>query len=119
MLTGISLRLVSQHKIDLKTPLTDADRFPRADIDVYAVWHVRVEILKLRDDHQKTMKKTESALQDVLRTGATFDPLAGAVCKGRRGSRPRGKPGRGRRSGQRIASAYRPRLLAETQFMKT
>ncbi|KAJ3170638.1 putative 26S proteasome regulatory subunit [Geranomyces variabilis] len=71
--------VLASHKTDLTSPLTDSEGFPRADIDVYAVRHVRVEILKLRNDHQETMQKIESALQDVFRTGATLDPLAGLV----------------------------------------
>ncbi|KAJ3155726.1 putative 26S proteasome regulatory subunit [Geranomyces michiganensis] len=61
--------VLASHKTDLTSPLTDSDGFPRADIDVYTVRHVRVEILKLRNDHQEVMRKIESALQDVFRTG--------------------------------------------------
>ena len=49
----------------METPLTTADGFPRADIDVYAVRHARVRIIELRNDMTKLMDDIGKALEGV------------------------------------------------------
>lgn len=49
----------------LHTPLIDADGFPRADIDVYAVRGARVRIIELRNDLDAVMNKIAKALESI------------------------------------------------------
>jgi 26S proteasome non-ATPase regulatory subunit 9 len=49
----------------LDSPLTDRDGFPRADIDVWAVRHARVKIIRLRNDLSSLMDKMAVALEAV------------------------------------------------------
>jgi len=54
----------------METPLLDADGFPRADIDVWAVRHARVRIIELRNDLSAVMDRIMLGLQSV------YDPSA-------------------------------------------
>ena len=47
----------------LDSPLTDGDGFPRADIDVWAVRHARVKIIRLRNDLSSLVDKIAIALE--------------------------------------------------------
>ncbi|KAJ7044149.1 hypothetical protein C8F04DRAFT_1028081 [Mycena alexandri] len=47
------------------SPLVDADGFPRADIDIYAVRNARVRIIELRNDLGALMNNLAVALQSV------------------------------------------------------
>ena len=49
----------------LDSPLTDEDGFPRADIDVWAVRHARVGIIRLRNDLVSITDKIATALEHV------------------------------------------------------
>jgi 26S proteasome non-ATPase regulatory subunit 9 len=49
----------------LDSPLTDGDGFPRADIDVWAVRHARVRIIRFRNDLSSLMDKIATALERV------------------------------------------------------
>jgi len=49
----------------LDSPLTDGDGFPRADIDVWAVRHACVKIIRLRNDLSSLMDKIANALERV------------------------------------------------------
>ena len=55
----------------LESPLTDRDGFPRADIDVWAVRHARVRIIRLRNDLSSVMDKIARALEEVHATQST------------------------------------------------
>lgn len=57
----------------LMSPLVDAEGFPRADIDVWAVRHARVRILELRNDLYALRDTIATALQEV------FDPTASSA----------------------------------------
>ncbi|KAI0699298.1 hypothetical protein C8T65DRAFT_659838 [Cerioporus squamosus] len=59
------LEILQSHSVTMDTPLVDAEGFPRADIDIWAVRHARVRIIELRNDHQALMDKIMVALQDV------------------------------------------------------
>ncbi|KAJ7672730.1 hypothetical protein B0H17DRAFT_947553 [Mycena rosella] len=52
----------------LDSPLIDADGFPRADIDIYAVRNARIRIIELRNDLAAVNNNLAIALQ------AVFDP---------------------------------------------
>ncbi|KAL6304349.1 hypothetical protein BKA93DRAFT_825807 [Sparassis latifolia] len=54
----------------LNSPLVDAEGFPRADIDVWAVRHARVRIIELRNDLDALRDTIMLALQDV------YDPAS-------------------------------------------
>ncbi|KAF9651556.1 hypothetical protein BDM02DRAFT_3090907 [Thelephora ganbajun] len=49
----------------LDSPLTDGDGFPRADIDIWAVRHARVRIIRLRNDLSSLVDKIAMALERV------------------------------------------------------
>ena len=49
----------------LDSPLTDEDGFPCADIDVWAVRHARVKIIRLRNDLTSLVDKIATALECV------------------------------------------------------
>ena len=49
----------------LSSPLTDGEGFPRPDIDVWAVRHARVKIIRLRNDLSSSMDKIAIALEDL------------------------------------------------------
>lgn len=49
----------------LDSPLTDVEGFPRADIDVWAVRHARVKIIRLRNDLSSLMDKIAIALEHL------------------------------------------------------
>jgi len=49
----------------LDSPLTDGDGFPRADIDVWAVRHARVRVIRLRNDLSSLLDKIGTALEHI------------------------------------------------------
>ncbi|KAG6820723.1 hypothetical protein H0H93_012776 [Arthromyces matolae] len=49
----------------MQTPLVDADGFPRADIDVYAVRSARVRIIELRNDLAAVTDQIAKALETI------------------------------------------------------
>lgn len=53
--------LQNQFKTDMDTPLT-IDGFPRSDIDVVSVRLIRVEIIRLRNDHKYLLSLIETSL---------------------------------------------------------
>ncbi|TFK88204.1 hypothetical protein K466DRAFT_521260 [Polyporus arcularius HHB13444] len=59
------LEILQSHSVTMDTPLVDAEGFPRADIDIWAVRHARVRIIELRNDLKALMDKIMVALQDV------------------------------------------------------
>ncbi|KAK3776951.1 hypothetical protein RRG08_042310 [Elysia crispata] len=57
--------LESQKGVGLKEPLTDAEGYPRADIDVYSCRHARHQISCLQNDHVAIMKDIEEELTNI------------------------------------------------------
>jgi len=57
--------LASNAGSTLDSPLVDADGFPRADIDIYAVRNARVRIIELRNDLGAVTNNLAVALQSV------------------------------------------------------
>jgi 26S proteasome non-ATPase regulatory subunit 9 len=49
----------------LHSPLTDADGFPRGDIDIYAVRNARIRIIELRNDLTAVTNALALALQSI------------------------------------------------------
>ncbi|KAI0822225.1 hypothetical protein BC628DRAFT_1327516 [Trametes gibbosa] len=62
--------VLQSHGVTMDTPLVDAEGFPRADIDIWAVRHARVRVIELRNDHKALMDRIMVALQQV------YDPAA-------------------------------------------
>jgi 26S proteasome regulatory subunit N4 len=59
--------------VDGRSPLVDADGFPRADIDIWAVRHARVRALELRNDLTALTNEIAAALS------AVYDPTTRAM----------------------------------------
>ena len=57
--------ILQSNGVNMDTPLIDPDGFPRADIDIWAVRHVRVKIIELRNDRNALMNDIGLALQNV------------------------------------------------------
>jgi 26S proteasome regulatory subunit N4 len=57
--------LASQSGTTMSSPLVDAEGFPRADIDIYAVRGARVRIIQLRNDLTAVVDALALALQGV------------------------------------------------------
>ncbi|XP_060825886.1 26S proteasome non-ATPase regulatory subunit 9 [Bombus pascuorum] len=51
--------------VGMDDPLVDCEGYPRNDIDVYQVRHVRHKIICLRNDHKTLMKKIEEGLHEL------------------------------------------------------
>ena len=49
----------------MSTPLVDAEGFPRADIDIWAVRHARVRVIELQNYISAIVERIKGALQDV------------------------------------------------------
>ncbi|KAF8645259.1 hypothetical protein AX16_008084 [Volvariella volvacea WC 439] len=57
--------ILTANSADMQTPLVDAEGFPRADLDIYAIRKARVRIIELRNDLNATMEAIGKALQGV------------------------------------------------------
>lgn len=64
--------VLQSNGVTMDTPLLDAEGFPRADIDLWAVRHARVRVIEMRNDHKALMDRIMVALQKV------YDPAAQA-----------------------------------------
>jgi 26S proteasome regulatory subunit N4 len=62
------LSILKANDCTLRSPLVDADGFPRADIDIYAVRGARVRIIELRNDLEAITNEIGKALE------AVYDP---------------------------------------------
>lgn len=67
------LSILKANSSTLRSPLVDADGFPRADIDVYAVRGARVRIIELRNDLDAIITSIGKALE------AVYDPTIAAT----------------------------------------
>lgn len=67
------LSILRANNSTLRSPLIDADGFPRADIDIYAVRQARVRVIELRNDLDAAMNAIQKALEVV------FDPKHAAA----------------------------------------
>ena len=57
--------LESQGGVGMNGSLIDSDKFPRNDIDLYAVRTARQKVIRLRNDHKTLMLKIESKLHEL------------------------------------------------------
>lgn len=70
--------ILSSHGVGLADALVDAEGFPRADVDVYAVRHARVRVIELRNDLRAVMDKLADALAGAFPGVQTNDAEAEA-----------------------------------------
>jgi 26S proteasome non-ATPase regulatory subunit 9 len=59
------ISILQTNDIDMTTPLVDAEGFPRADVDIYAVRKARVRIIELRNDLKDVMNEAGKVLEQV------------------------------------------------------
>ncbi|KXN88067.1 26S proteasome non-ATPase regulatory subunit 9 [Leucoagaricus sp. SymC.cos] len=59
------ISILRSDNIDMTTPLVDADGFPRADVDIWAVRKARARIIELRNDLRDVTDEIGKALEDV------------------------------------------------------
>ncbi|TRM64051.1 hypothetical protein BD626DRAFT_568651 [Schizophyllum amplum] len=57
--------ILKANNSSMRTPLVDAQGFPRDDIDIYAVRGARVRIIELRNDLDDLMSKIGRALEGI------------------------------------------------------
>lgn len=62
--------ILKANGVTMDTPLVDAEGFPRADVDIYAVRPARVRVIQLRNDLKAVMNEIGKALEHV------YDPTA-------------------------------------------
>ncbi|KAI9189108.1 putative 26S proteasome regulatory subunit [Blastocladiella emersonii ATCC 22665] len=78
--------VLKSHKVSVDDPLVDAQGFPRADVDVYAIRKLRTDIISRRNDLKDMYKRIEAALLDVHKFPA--EPAAAPPANGGASSRP-------------------------------
>ena len=59
--------ILRQQKVDLKTPLIDAEGFPRADLDIYQITTARAALARLYNDLKEKMNEIQLALEEYHR----------------------------------------------------
>ena len=57
--------LEEQEGVGMNGSLVDSERFPRNDIDLYAVRSSRQKVIRLRNDHKAVMKEIENKLHQL------------------------------------------------------
>lgn len=57
--------LEGQEGVGMNGSLVDSERFPRNDIDLYAVRSSRQKVIRLRNDHKVVMKEIENKLHQL------------------------------------------------------
>jgi len=60
----------AQHNVNMNTPLTTFDGFPRSDIDVPQIRMTRARIIHLKNDHKAIMTKVEAAVHSQFAKAA-------------------------------------------------
>ncbi|KAL1664221.1 hypothetical protein GGF50DRAFT_101993 [Schizophyllum commune] len=64
-LIEVQASILKSNNATMRSPLVDADGFPRDDMDIYAVRGARVRIIELRNDLDDLMNKIGKALEGV------------------------------------------------------
>jgi 26S proteasome non-ATPase regulatory subunit 9 len=59
------ISILKANNVTMQTPLVDAEGFPRADIDIYAVRGARVRIIELRNDLKAVVDAIGKALEGI------------------------------------------------------
>lgn len=73
--------ILKSHDSTMSTPLVDAEGFPRADIDIWAVRHARVRVIELQNDITAIVEKIKGALEEAAAedTSSTAAPTTNGV----------------------------------------
>lgn len=61
--------VLDSHNVDMSTPLTTADGFPRADLDVAQIRTTRARIVRLRNDYKALMGRVEEKVLEGFAAG--------------------------------------------------
>ncbi|PPJ61253.1 hypothetical protein CBER1_06731 [Cercospora berteroae] len=67
--------VLDSHGVNMTTPLTTPDGFPRSDIDVAQIRTTRARIIRLKNDHKTAMKSLEEAVHEQFAAGKTPDEI--------------------------------------------
>jgi len=68
--------VLDSHNVNMDTPLTTADGFPRADIDVAQIRTTRSRIIYLRNDYKDLMNTIEKSLHEHFASLKDVDDMA-------------------------------------------
>jgi len=63
--------ILKSHNSTMSTPLVDAEGFPRADIDIWAVRLARVRVIELQNDISAIVERIKGALEDAAAEDAS------------------------------------------------
>ena len=63
--------ILKSHNSIMSTPLVDAEGFPRADIDIWAVRHARVRVIEVRNDIAAIVERIKGALEEAAAEDAS------------------------------------------------
>jgi len=61
----LSKVVLENNRVGMKESLTDAEDFPRNDIDVYAVRQARAKIIHLENDAKTVLNEMQSKLEEL------------------------------------------------------
>ncbi|ORY66431.1 uncharacterized protein BCR38DRAFT_430236 [Pseudomassariella vexata] len=74
--------VLNSHGVNMETPLTTSDGFPRADIDVAQIRTTRSKIIHLRNDYKDLMNAIEKQLHEHFASLHDTDDVAPAPSAG-------------------------------------
>ncbi|KAF7197732.1 26S proteasome non-ATPase regulatory subunit 9 [Pseudocercospora fuligena] len=74
--------VLDSHGVNMQTPLTDRDGFPRADIDVAQIRTTRARIVRLKNDHKAVMSRLEDAVHEQFAAGKAAEDLPSVQSRG-------------------------------------
>ncbi|KAF2211763.1 hypothetical protein CERZMDRAFT_112458 [Cercospora zeae-maydis SCOH1-5] len=67
--------VLDSHGVNMTTPLTTPDGFPRSDIDVAQIRTTRARVIRLKNDHKAVMKNLEEAVHEQFAAGKTPEEI--------------------------------------------
>jgi len=84
--------VLDSHGVNMNTPLTTPDGFPRADIDVAQVRTTRSRIIYLKNDYKALMTVIEKKIHEHFANNIPIEPSSSEVRPGSRTLAPRPAP---------------------------
>lgn len=81
---SVQLDVLRSHGVDARTPLVDAQGFPRADVDLLAVRAARQRLAELRNDRSDVERQLAAAVEAALprqegASASAVQPAAGSA----------------------------------------
>ncbi|KAM3425394.1 26S proteasome non-ATPase regulatory subunit 9 [Cercospora zeina] len=67
--------VLDSHGVNMTTPLTTPDGFPRSDIDVAQIRTTRARVIRLKNDHKAVMKSLEEAVHEQFAARKTPEEI--------------------------------------------